>query len=225
MFGKSIYNQVRFQMRPKILYVYDALCGWCYGFSPVMQALFVAYQGRVDFDVLSGGMILGDRVGTINEKAPFIKTAYRQVEEVTGVLFGEAFLKDMMGGGDMQLNSLKPGLALTTLKALEASKIVPFTHALQRAVYFDGRHPDKWEMYVPLAETMGLMGDEFVNQMQEETVLQQTQAEFETVKKMGIYGFPTVVWIDGPNGYVLARGYTPLNSLKKSVEQLLLECT
>jgi len=212
-------------VRPKILYIYDALCGWCYGFSPVMQALFAAYQERVDFDVLSGGMILEDRVGSINEKAPFIKTAYRHVEEVTGVLFGEAFLKDMMESGAMQLNSLKPGLALTTLKAIDSSQAVPFARALQRAVYFDGRHPDGWEMYASLAETIGLRGDDFVNQMQEETVLQQTQAEFEAVKKMSIYGFPTVLWIDGQSGYVLTRGYSPLSALKKSVEQLLLEYT
>ena len=72
-----------------IIYVYDALCGWCYGFSPVIKQVFEKYQAQFDFEVISGGMILGERQGPIGEVAAYIKGAYKTVEDTTGVKFGE----------------------------------------------------------------------------------------------------------------------------------------
>ncbi|HVE60446.1 MAG TPA: hypothetical protein VNA26_01410, partial [Chitinophagaceae bacterium] len=43
-----------------VYYCYDALCGWCYGFSPVMKKIEQEYKDQVSFDVLSGGMIMPD---------------------------------------------------------------------------------------------------------------------------------------------------------------------
>ncbi|WP_315819016.1 hypothetical protein [Paraflavitalea speifideaquila] len=43
-----------------IYYCYDAYCGWCYGFSPVIKRIAEEYKDRVSFEVLSGGMIISD---------------------------------------------------------------------------------------------------------------------------------------------------------------------
>ena len=48
-------------MRHLLIYCYDAYCGWCYGFSPVIQKLEVQYRNVIDFEVLSGGMILPEK--------------------------------------------------------------------------------------------------------------------------------------------------------------------
>ena len=83
----------------KIIYVYDALCGWCYGFSPVMEQFYRKQHDAVDFEVISGGMITGSRMGPIGEVAPYIRWAYKEVEEKTRVTFGEAFLKQVLEDG------------------------------------------------------------------------------------------------------------------------------
>jgi hypothetical protein len=72
-------------MQHKIIYIYDALCGWCYGFSPVMQQLQEKYAGKLEFEVLSGGMIMGLRAGPIGEVAAYIEKAYPDVESETCV--------------------------------------------------------------------------------------------------------------------------------------------
>ena len=76
----------------KLIYVYDALCGWCFGFSPVMSTFAKKYQSEIEVQVVSGGMIRGDRIGPIGEVAPYIKEAYKTVEDSTGITFGKAFL-------------------------------------------------------------------------------------------------------------------------------------
>ena len=72
----------------RIIYVYDALCGWCYGFSPVMRRLHDTYADAFDFEVLSGGMMTGTRVRPVAESMSYIQQAYKVVEEHTGVRFG-----------------------------------------------------------------------------------------------------------------------------------------
>ncbi|MFB1021906.1 MAG: hypothetical protein QMC40_04005 [Vicingaceae bacterium] len=57
----------------KLTYCFDALCGWCYGFTNVMEAIYSKYRGKIDFNTVSGGLSLGERAGFINDVAPYIK--------------------------------------------------------------------------------------------------------------------------------------------------------
>ena len=46
--------------KPVLIYCYDAYCGWCYGFSPVVKKIADNYKSRLHIEVLSGGMIIND---------------------------------------------------------------------------------------------------------------------------------------------------------------------
>jgi putative protein-disulfide isomerase len=48
-------------MKPTLYYCYDAYCGWCYGFSPVIKKIAADYKEQLAFDVLSGGMIFDEK--------------------------------------------------------------------------------------------------------------------------------------------------------------------
>ena len=37
-------------MKPKIIYCYDAYCGWCYGFSDVIKKLWGKHKENIDFE-------------------------------------------------------------------------------------------------------------------------------------------------------------------------------
>ena len=79
-------------MQPVIYYCYDAWCGWCYGFSPVIKQLEVEFNDKLSFEVLSGGMIPADNPKPIRAMAGYISEGYRRVEEMTGVKFGADYL-------------------------------------------------------------------------------------------------------------------------------------
>ena len=46
---------------PELLYLFDPLCGWCYGMSPVIQRVRQEFAGRVEVSVLCGGMVTGEQ--------------------------------------------------------------------------------------------------------------------------------------------------------------------
>lgn len=107
-------------MQPTVLYLYDALCGWCFGFSPVMQQLQETWRDQVAFDVLSGGMVPPDFAQPIGAKAAYIAAAYKQVEEYTGVHFGAAYLHHIFHPAESPWveESLTPAVALCLLSTL-----------------------------------------------------------------------------------------------------------
>ena len=79
-------------MKPTLFYCYDAYCGWCYGFSPVIKQIAANYNPQLNIEVLSGGMIVPENPVAIGVTAGFIQKAYPTVEEYTGVKFGADYL-------------------------------------------------------------------------------------------------------------------------------------
>lgn len=212
-------------MQHKLIYIYDALCGWCYGFSPVMQQIHEKYATHLDFEVLSGGMIMGLRAGPIGEVAAYIGKAYPDVERATGIQFGEGFLQNILQPGTAVFSSEMPGIALTVLRKHRPERVVQFAHALQNTLYANGIELSVLENYLPLAEQFGLSGADFLHEMQAEENRYETMMEFQTVANWGVNGYPTVLLkpVHDHQYYMIARGYTPFERLDEVIGKILPE--
>ena len=207
--------------KPRIIYVYDALCGWCYGFSPVIRRFHQQYAADFDFDVLSGGMMTGARVKPISESMSYIEQAYKVVEERTGVTFGDGYLTNILRPGTYVSDSEKPGMAMTLVKAIAPEYAVEFAGVLQNALYRDGIDLNVNAEYGPLVEPFGIDPDEFVAHLSDPAIKEQTWSEFNLVSQYGINGFPTVIADVGDKLFALSRGYVPYEQLEESARQIL----
>ena len=192
----------------KVVYVYDALCGWCYGFSPVMEQFYQDHRSDVSFEVVSGGMITGSRIGPIGEVASYIRWAYKEVEQATGVTFGKGFLEGVLEEGTTVFTSVPLGIAMSVFKSHRSEEAVLFAGALQKAVYYDGLAPQNTAAYAPVAEAFGLDGKTFVEQMQQPEFEALAEADFQRSRQLGVSGFPTLFAETDGTYYRLASGYT-----------------
>lgn len=208
---------------PKLWYVYDALCGWCYGFSPVMQEIHREYASALEFDVFSGGMIRGSRIGAIGEVAPYISWAYKQVEDRTGVRFGEKFLHGILADGTALFTSIPPALAMVVFKRSKPAQALAFAHRLQTAIYFEGIQPSEYGVYGEYAQEFGFDAKEFSEQMQHPATLEAAEQEFALCARLGITGFPTVLLQRGQTLTLLAQGYTDADTLRELINAILQE--
>jgi putative protein-disulfide isomerase len=204
------------QKTMKLIYVYDPLCGWCYGFSPVIEAFVKKYQADFEVEVISGGMVTGDRIGPIGEVAPYIAWAYKDVENATGVKFGSNFLDHVLKKGTAIFTSLPASYALTAFKTLKPAEQLSFAARLQKAVYFDGFEPLDTGQYGLLAAEFGLQAANFLMAMQSPKNLAATHAEFAMSQKLGVRGFPTVFLKDLDTYYNLAKGAVSLKILEQN---------
>lgn len=75
--------------RIPVTYVFDAHCGWCWGFSEAFGAFVERHADDLDLEVVSGGLFTGSRVVPIASLG-FIPEANQRVSALTGAVFGEA---------------------------------------------------------------------------------------------------------------------------------------
>jgi putative protein-disulfide isomerase len=206
----------------KLIYYYDALCGWCYGFSSVMSKINKRYVDRLTIEVISGGLFLGNRVGLLNEVAPYIKAgAYKSVEGRTGVKFGDSFLKDVYGEGKIVLDSLPPAIAMCIVKEKFPEKEFEFAEMLLHAVYFDGINPTNIDEYIKYAEKIGFDKEVFFAKMKDDKYQVLAGKEFKKFKTTHFSGMPTLVLETEGKQVVLTSGYTDFENLKSQLDQFL----
>jgi len=209
------------QKKPTIYYAYDALCGWCYGFSPVMKKLYDNYKSEIDFIAISGGMILGNREGKIGKVASYIEKAHKVVEEHSGVQFGEGFL-ELLRKGEAYFSSLPPALALAVFKDYYPLRSIEFAHALQKAIYYDGIEINKPEMYAPYFAEFGILKEDYMDKIGQQKYFQEAQADFEQVFEWGVTGFPTLFIQTSENEVqYLSQGFNQYENVVQRLDQIM----
>lgn len=213
-------------MKPILIYCYDAYCGWCYGFSPVMKKIAADFTDDLDVEVLSGGMMIGEEAMPIEKIGPFIQRSYKRVEDLTSIQFGKDFLwhinnPDM---SDWVMNSEKPSIALCIFKEIYPERQLEFAADLQHALNYEGRDLDDDEAYRHLLDKYGLDQEMFYSRLGSEAYKEQAYYEFSLCKQLQVTGFPTVFVQTGELKFVMvARGYTAYTALKERIENVLKE--
>lgn len=211
---------------PVIIYCYDAYCGWCYGFSPVIKKVADEFAGKISFEVLSGGMIISDTPRHIGAMAGYIQKAYKVVEERTGIKFGEDFLWHINNPdkSDWFPNSEKPAIALCIFKEYYPEQQVAFASDLQYALNYEGRDLCDNEAYRHLLEKYNIPANEFYEKLKDESYREKAQYEFALCRQLQVTGFPTVLLqVNESKFWLLARGYTDYETLTKTLEAVLTE--
>lgn len=211
---------------PLIIYCYDAYCGWCYGFSPVMKKIADEYASRLSFEVLSGGMIISDQPKPIGAMAGYIQKAYKVVEDRTGVKFGEDFLWHINNPdkSDWFPDSEKPAIALCVFKEYYPEKQVAFASDLQYALKYEGRDLCDDEAYRHLLEKYNIPVKEFYAKLKDDAYKEKAHYEFALCRQLQVTGFPTVLMqVNESKFWLLARGYTDYETLSNNIEAVLAE--
>jgi putative protein-disulfide isomerase len=213
-------------MQPTIFYCYDAYCGWCYGFSPVIKGIATEYKDKFSFEVLSGGMIISENPKPISVMAGYIQNAYKTVEERTGIQFGGDFLWHINNPdkSDWFLNSEKSAIALCVFKDYFPGQQVAFASDLQYTLNYEGRDLCDDEAYRHLLEKYTIPADDFFSKLHSEEYKEKAYYEFALVKQLQVTGFPAVLLqASETKFYLISRGYTDYETLKERIENVLKE--
>ncbi|HEU4471261.1 MAG TPA: DsbA family protein [Flavisolibacter sp.] len=213
-------------MLPTLYYCYDAYCGWCYGFSPVITRVAKEYEGKLAFDVLSGGMVLPQEPTHFGLMGKYIQTAYKRVEELTGVRFGQDFLWHVFNPDktDWYPDSTMPAIALCIFKEYHPENAIGMAADLQHALNFEGRDLTDKEAYRHLLAKYNIPEEDFYTKLASEEYREKAYYEFALVKQLKVSGFPCVlIQVNDSKFYLLASGYTPYDTIRERVDKVLAE--
>ncbi len=213
-------------MVPAVFYCYDAYCGWCYGFSPVIFRIYEEYKDRFFFEAISGNMIPAEYAQPIARMAGFIQKAYKTVEQTTGIRFGEDYLWHINNPeqSDWFPNSEKAAIAMVVFKEFHPDRSIEFAKDLQHALHFEGRDLTDDEAYRNLLKKYEIPEDLFYTKLAGDEFRHKAHMEFSMVKQLQVTGFPAVfLQVSDKKFYMLSRGYTSYENFKKVFESVIEE--
>ncbi len=213
-----------FNMKPVLIYCYDAYCGWCYGFSPVIKKAAKEFEAVLDSDVLSGGMILPEKPVHISATAGYIAKAYTQVEETSGIKFGSDYLWHINNPDDSDWypNSEKPAIAMCIFKEFYPNRAVEFAADLQYALHYEGRYLTDDQAYLHLLEKYSIQPEIFFEKLVDENYKEMAYYEFSLMKQLQVTGYPCVFVQTGELKFnMVARGFTDYDTLASRINNVL----
>ena len=123
-------------MQTSVTYLFDPLCGWCYGASPVIQQL--GQQANIQLELAPTGMFSG---GGRTMDAAFAEYAWSndvRIAKLTGQRFTEAYRQNVLGHLGSPFDSATTTLALTAVSLSEPQRELETLKALQEARYVQG---------------------------------------------------------------------------------------
>lgn len=208
----------------KIIYVFDTLCTWCYGFSPIVSDLKKKYENSFDFEIISGGLVLDERVGPIHKIAPLgFHAVLERIAEASGVSFGNEFLKQLEDGVN-DYDSMVPATALGIFKLEKPERAFEFAHAMQKAIYTDGKDLTKDEFYYDLAFQFGLDGLEFTQKMNRDEFKQYATYDFVSAKRLKATSYPRLFLQTGNTYfYLISEGFSSFEDVDTRIQNILEE--
>lgn len=173
-------------------YIYDPLCGWCYGASPLIE--IASNHPDIIVELHGGGMLAGaSRLHMNTQFREHIKQSDNRIAAMTGQIFGDAYLK-MLNEADLVLDSAPPLLAI--LAAEKQHKALNMLKACQHAHYVDGRHISDPQIIAEIANEIGLNSQQFQQdyaQLDEDALEEHIGCSRQLLAQSGSSGFPTLL--------------------------------
>lgn len=171
-------------------YVYDPLCGWCYGAAPLLQA--AATIAGLKIELHAGGLWLGSRRQPMGEALrDYVRPHDQRIEALTGQHFGERYFNELLLREGRLLDSEPPIRAVLAVTALGGDGLV-MLHRIQQSHYRDGIWIGEPAFLATLAAEQGISAEAFQQAYLQAPLLQHLADSQGWMKRLGGQGYPTL---------------------------------
>lgn len=141
-------------MSTTVTYLFDPLCGWCYGASPVVQKLGRHSGSRLELAPTGLFADSGRRMDAAF--AEFAWSNDQRIAQLTGQRFTETYRQNVLGRHGSPFDSSAMTLALTAVSLTEPQRELEVLKALQEARYVEGLDTGGAEVVGELLRGLGL---------------------------------------------------------------------
>lgn len=193
---------------PKVIFVTDPMCSWCWGTAPEMSRAMALLAGRFEFDVLLGGINV-DSTQPINDFGRArLADVWRRVAEVTGTAFGQG-----PPVGDFVYNSTRACIAVEAMRELTGRPPFEFLQRLQQRFFLAGEDVTAVPLLLDEAAAHGIDAERFHAVLQEPRSLQRVREGFAAAKSYGTAALPSILIDVGGARRLVAGGYVDAPTL------------
>lgn len=142
-------------MSKTLHYVFDPLCGWCYGASATLSA--VARNPAIQLRLVPSGMFAGAGARAMDDG--FASHAWsndQRIERLTGQVFSERYRTGVLADRQQRFDSGPATLALTAVALTAPEREPDALKAIQLARYVDGLDVTRVDTLATVLRALGL---------------------------------------------------------------------
>ncbi|HWU50132.1 MAG TPA: DsbA family protein [Asticcacaulis sp.] len=202
----------------RITYLFDPLCGWCYGASPALERL--STLDDVKIELAPTGLFAGGRARPMD--AQFAAYAWRndqQIQRLTGQIFSEAYRANVLNRTGSLFDSAPATLAVIAAGVTDPVGQIAALKALQRARYVEGRNNSDIAVVADVLSDAGFPEAAMKIRSPDEHLLAAYRQGIATARadmaRFGANGVPALVVGEGAGRHLLRT-----NALFTDFEQL-----
>jgi putative protein-disulfide isomerase len=176
----------------RLIYVFDAYCGWCFGFGPALREFATNHAGQVEVEVVSGGLFVGQPLAPLRSM-PYVAQANERIAQLTGARFGDGYGR-LVEDGSFVMDSGAAAVGFATLRAEAPAQLaLDLAAAMQRAFYVDGLSLSDPATYQRISRSHHLDDAAVAARLGTPATAATAKADFERARSLGVSAFPTLL--------------------------------
>jgi putative protein-disulfide isomerase len=184
-------------------YLYDPLCGWCYGAEPLAWAAATARDLQIE---LHAGALWAQPTQLPEQTRLYIQQADQRISQLSGQKFGAAYHQGLLLDPTMVLYSRPTIAAVLAAQSLDPSKTLAMLKGIQHAHYEHGKRVVEEGTLLDVAAEIGFDRAEFRDALDRAPVDEHIAKSRELMTRLGAHGFPAFFLQIGEDWYPVPHG-------------------
>jgi len=203
---------------PKLYYIHDPMCSWCWAFQPVWRQLQIQLTGTVNIQYLLGGLA----ADTMAAMPPAMQQAIQQHWRVIQQQVPETMFNfDFWAQCKPRRSTYAACRAVIAARQQAPQYEDAMIHAIQQAYYLEARNPSDEDTLRALAVQLKLDAAQFYADWTVAATQQQLLQEIRQAQQMGGYGFPSLILYQAGISHVIAIDYQHASTMLDQIERWL----
>ncbi|WP_370654078.1 DsbA family protein [Methylophaga sp.] len=203
---------------PRLIYIHDPMCSWCYAFSASLQALQRDLPPGIVFDYVLGGLAPDTTTPMPMEMQQALQQTWRRIETtVPGVRFNFDFWT-----ASTPVRSTYPACrALLAARQQGPDCETRLLRAIQSAYYQQARNPSLLDTLEQCAAEVGLDTVAFGRALRSPAIAQALQHDIQSSRGMGVTAYPSLRLLhEGQQSAITVDYFTPQTMLEQIADLL-----
>jgi putative protein-disulfide isomerase len=195
-------------MTPRLLYVVDPMCSWCYGFKGALAEVSAELRADVAMELVMGGLAPDSDAPMDAATRGYVQQAWHSVSSRTGATFNHDFWTACA-----PRRSTYPACRAVIL-ARELGKGFEMVEAIQRAYYCEARNPSDASTLVELATELEMDAAAFREGLESPRTAAALKEDLALRDRLGVSSYPSLCLVRGEEQSLVASGYLSAEELR-----------
>lgn len=193
-------------MNKTLIYLFDPLCGWCYGATATISKLHESPD--VNVELLPTGLFADEGAKLMNDEfAAYAWSNDQRIAHLTGQNFTERYRELVLKNRQQRFDSGPATVALTAVALTAPTRELETLKAIQHARFVDGQDITQFQTLVTILTSLKLDTAAAMVESRDEDLLRATQDRIQRahtlMQDFSARGVPTFIAAIGTKHWML----------------------